>query len=245
MLKKTTEINEKLKFHTASDLESYRVTSIYIKEPETIEWIKFWSERTNGVFYDIGANIGIYSLYAAHLGNVEVFSFEPVQNNFSQLNLNIELNEFNNVFPFNIAVSNENKLNQLEINDLRVGNSGAQLNTLYKTEKMDVLKQEKVISLSIDSLIDQYGFPCPSFIKIDVDGIESLILQGMKKTLENENLKSVLVEFNDQEEFDLNAQFLKSFRFNIDNSFDGIENHSTKRRKAKNSSIRNYIFTRQ
>ena len=245
MLKMTTEINEKLKFHTASDLESYRVTSIYDKEPETIEWIKFWSERTNGVFYDIGANIGIYSLYAAHLSNVEVFSFEPVLNNFSRLNLNIELNKFNNIFPFNIAVSNENKLNQLEINDLRVGNSGAQLNTVNETQNKDVLKQEKVISFSVDTIVYQYGFPCPSFIKIDVDGIESLILQGMKKTLENENLKSILVEFNDKEEFDLNTQYLKSFGFKIDNSFDGIENHSTKRRKAKNSSIRNYIFTKQ
>jgi len=68
-----------------------RGTTFYTKEPETINWIKNFEK--NSIFFDIGANIGIYSLFAAKLDH-SVTSFEPESHNFSVLNININDNNF-------------------------------------------------------------------------------------------------------------------------------------------------------
>lgn len=68
-----------------------RGTSFYTKEPETVNWIKKFDKES--VFFDIGANVGIYSLFAAKL-NHKTVSFEPESHNFAALNININDNNF-------------------------------------------------------------------------------------------------------------------------------------------------------
>ena len=55
--------NFKMKFYTPNELCAFRVKTFYSKEPETIDWINSFKE--NKIFWDIGANIGLYSCYAA------------------------------------------------------------------------------------------------------------------------------------------------------------------------------------
>ena len=65
IFKKRIKVNQKqfIDFFCPNKITATRVNSIFSKEPETIEWIK--SFENNSIFWDIGANIGLYSLYAA------------------------------------------------------------------------------------------------------------------------------------------------------------------------------------
>lgn len=235
-------------FEVESDLERYRVETILEKEPETIAWINGWSNASkSSIFFDIGANIGIYSLYATYkYPSLDVYSFEPVLNNYSALQRNVRLNRSQNIYPFNLALANENKLSNLYLSDTRIGNSGAQIDIAVneKGEEYKALRVEKVLSISLDKLIFEYGLPVPTFVKIDVDGHETDILKGMLRALAQPELKSLLIEFNSQEEFALWQPQLADMDLLIDTRYDNLPNHSRVRRISKGTLARNYIFSR-
>jgi FkbM family methyltransferase len=246
--KKMCIFGEDLCFNVSNDLEKYRVESALNKEAETIAWIDGWDLNDNEtVFYDIGANIGIYSLYAAFMYPVlSVFSFEPTSNNYTSLQQNVWLNEFSNIFSFNLALAKNSGITNLYFSDLRKGNSGAQINHALneKGEEYDVQRVEKVLAVSLDRLVFEYNFPVPSYVKIDVDGHEPEILDSMLKTLAEPGMKSILVEFNNDNEFLDWSRRLEEFGFRRDYSYEGLPNHSSHRRLAGGGSARNYIFTR-
>ena len=242
----TIEYVDGLKFSANSELEKYRALSIYEKEPETIAWIDSWLSDAI-VFIDIGANIGIYSMYAAHKHrSSKVYSIEPVFMNYCALQKNRELNNFENVYPINIAISNVNSIQKLSVTDDRVGNSGAQI--LAKANKqtdISFIKTETVLVFTLDDLIRIHDLGSPTHIKIDVDGIESLILDGMDWILRSSTLMSVLVEFNSLQEFKIWEKRFENYNMVLDHSYDGIEGHSSIRRKSRGSMIRNYIFSKR
>jgi len=239
-----------LKFNTSTPLELYRAKTLFEKEPETIAWINSWTEAqksTESVFFDIGANIGIFSLYGAHKSKyTKVFSFEPVSDNYAALIANIKINALDNVTAFNVALSNKNKLSHLYINDLRVGNSGAQIDESVneKQEFFQPCRVESVLCFSLDNLISGFQVPFPNFIKIDVDGHETDILSGMIKTLSDKRLISILVEFNNNQELNVWKDRLQEVGLKLDNRFDNIDGHSRFRRLKNNSTAINSIFSR-
>jgi FkbM family methyltransferase len=240
---------DELCFNAESDLERYRVESALDKEAETIAWIDGWpTVAGQGVFVDVGANIGIYSLYAAYRHpSLAVYSFEPVSNNFTALKQNIWLNKSQNVHAFNLALANETQVTNLYLSDTRVGNSGAQIGAAVneKGEHYEALRIEKVLCISLDRLISDFGLPEPNFIKIDVDGHETDILNGMMGTLSAPALKSLLVEFNNDGEFTHWRSRLADVGLPLDTRYDGLPNHSRLRRVNKGTPARNYIFSRQ
>ena len=80
------------------------------KEPETLNWIKGFDAGDS--LLDIGANIGMYSLYAAYKG-VNVIAIEPDALNYALLNLNIKLNDYGEkIVPYCIAIHDENKFSK-------------------------------------------------------------------------------------------------------------------------------------
>src|SRR5690606_7838052 len=95
-------------FYCPSRLARERAKHFLIKEPETRRWIDEF--QADDIFWDIGANIGVFSLYAALTPGVRVFSFEPLFSNFYTLVKNLELNRFNQVAPFCIGFSSESKI---------------------------------------------------------------------------------------------------------------------------------------
>ncbi len=235
-----------LKYTATSNLEKYRIESIFDKEPETIAWIESWSLEAP-IFWDIGANIGIFSLYAAHRHPAAtVYGFEPVSSNFTSLIRNVSVNPEIRVFPFHLALSDEEKISDLFLSDLRIGNSGAQIDvpTNDKGEQFQPLKVEKVIALRMDHLVEKFGFPAPNFVKIDVDGRETSILAGMEKLIRCPSLKSILVELNNQGDFEQWLETLGAGGFYLDQKLDTLPNHSVNRRKEKGNAARNYIFSR-
>ena len=99
MKKDDNEIN----FFSPNDLVVWRANSIYYKESETIDWIDNFKQ--NDLLWDIGANVGVFSLYAASKKN-RVISFEPSPGNCHILSKNIEINEFDNLISaYPIAIN--------------------------------------------------------------------------------------------------------------------------------------------
>ncbi len=82
--------NIKLTFYSPNRLNKFRIDTFASKEPETLGWIEKFNQ--NSIFWDIGANIGIYSCYAAKLKNCNVYAFEPSVFNLEILTKNIFLN---------------------------------------------------------------------------------------------------------------------------------------------------------
>jgi len=79
-----------LLFFCPNELALWRARTLMEKEPETIGWVDSFKE--GDVLWDIGANVGCYSIYAASRG-INVRSFEPHFGNYYLLNKNIELNK--------------------------------------------------------------------------------------------------------------------------------------------------------
>ncbi len=232
----------------SNGLERYRVETALSKEAETIAWIDGWSaDCGQPVFYDVGANIGIFSLYAGykHPG-LTVFSFEPTSNNYIRLQQNVWLNKSKNISSFNLALSKTNRISNLYLRDLRPGNSGAQIDHAVDETgcEYEVQRVERVLSLSLDRLVFDYGFPLPTYVKIDVDGNEIEILEGMSRALRESRMKSILIEFNDENKFFGWSGRLEKLGFFLDLRYENLPNHSRIRRQASGQGARNYIFTR-
>jgi len=230
-----------------TELEKWRAETLFSKEPETIAWIDFWSKE-NGILYDVGANIGGYSVYAAYTNlNLNVFSFEPVSNNYATLLKNKTLNKLDNLNTFQMALSSAPKLETLYISDERVGNSGAQVGAPVneRGENFVPASKETLLCLSLDTMVEEYGFTVPNFIKIDVDGHEMDILQGGLKTLTRPELKSILIECNGGESKVKIDALLESKGFTLDNQFNNLENHSSKRREGNSENVaRNVVYSK-
>ena len=87
------------KLYTPNHICNFRHRTFSTKEPEILEWIV---EYGGGVFFDIGANIGIYSLFYSQEKEGNVYSFEPSVFNLRQLAKNISIN---NLFKLKIDIS--------------------------------------------------------------------------------------------------------------------------------------------
>ena len=188
------------------------------KEPDTVEWIETFM-KPGDTFYDIGANVGAYSLIAAKAfqGAVKVFAFEPAFLNFTQLCRNVFFNDCGDtITPLSIALSEKTSLDSFNYHDLVPGGA---LHTLgeaidYKGDRFKPIFKQAMLSFTTDDLIAQFGLPTPTHIKIDVDGIELGILKGAGRTLADNTLRSIVVELEagPGEEEISSLLFAKGFR---------------------------------
>lgn len=186
-----------------------RAKTLLSKEPETIEWINSFDK--NDILWDVGANVGCYSLYAA-LKNIRVLSFEPMAANYYLLNKNIEINKMDDrILSFCIAFSNSVKLDYFYLNSSNFGDAlhtfGEEKNWLG--EEFTAKFKQGMIGYSIDNFIEQFKPEFPTHIKIDVDGIEDKIISGATQTLIDDRLKSVLIEINTK--IESNQEIIKIF----------------------------------
>lgn len=174
------------------------------KEPETVDWIESFFQKGD-VLFDVGANVGAYSLVAAkyHQGRVRVYAFEPSFLNFSQLCRNITLNDCHGtITAFNVALSDKTGLETFNYRDLTAGGAMHALGDPvdYTKETFVPACQQTVLTYTMDDFIAQFGIPAPVHIKLDVDGTEYQILQGASKIFSDHRLKSVFVEMPDSDQ---------------------------------------------
>ena len=188
--------NNKLIFFTPNKIINERVNTFFSKEPEIINWIdKF---KSDNIFFDIGSNIGLYSCYAAKIKNSKVFSFEPSSFNLEALTKNIFLNNLNEKIT---VVKNplyfENKISSMNFSNQELGGALSTFSENFglNGKKLETIFSYKTNSLTLDDFIKFYKLKNPHYLKIDVDGIEHLILKSSKNTLKS--IESVFVEINE------------------------------------------------
>jgi FkbM family methyltransferase len=139
------------------------------------------------VFFDIGANVGAYSVLASGVVGSRSVALEPVPPTFAALMDNIRLNGI------------EERVSCL---DRGVGSAAGMCRMTASHGTMNHVlasgeKGEGTLSVSIctiDQLAEQWGVP--ALVKIDVEGYESEVLKGARGTLENRALLAVIIELN-------------------------------------------------
>jgi FkbM family methyltransferase len=175
-----------------------RAKTFSCKEPETIRWIDK-IDPTSDILLDIGANIGLFSLYAATKG-VQVVAVEPDALNFALLNCNLRLNrQEERVLSYPFAIHESSVVSLLNITSSSWGGSCSSFHVQLDQngKPLKRVHSHGVYGCSIDSLLPLLPFAPPSHLKIDVDGNELFVLKGALQYLKSASLKSILIELNE------------------------------------------------
>ena len=183
-------------FETPSARSLHDTMSVLDGEVETIRWINQLPMGTT--LWDIGANVGVYSLYAAIMRNIHVHAFEPSASSYALLNRNIEINSLDSLIDaYCIAFSDENKLDQLHMANTEAGHS---MHAFGQPNNVRGLIQTKfkqgVPGFTIDAFRSFYNVEPPQHIKLDVDSIEEHIIRGGTQTL-RDHVTSIIVEIEE------------------------------------------------
>jgi FkbM family methyltransferase len=163
-------------------------------EPETVAWVS--SLPSDAVLWDIGANVGIYALFAARRG-IRVLAFEPSAATLAVLTRNIELNGLSErVSAYPVAFAERTALDRLYMAATEAGHSMHGFGT-RQTVQGDIAAgfAQAAIGYAIDDFVERFMPPLPTHVKLDVDSIEAAILRGGRETL-RASVREVLVEID-------------------------------------------------
>ena len=216
--KVSIENNKFLKFNITNTITKFRAETFFEKEPDTIKWINEYNGQ--GDLFDIGANIGVYCNYFAKLKTGHVHAFESSFYNLSLLAKNCQINNNEDkitIHPY--PLFEKNKIGYFKMTDEIQGGAMSSFGVDYGFDGKEIQNYQKYLipGFNIDFLIEEKIInKVPSLIKIDVDGVEDLILKGAEKTLNNNICNSVLIEVN--EEFE--NQFENIQKIMTDNNFN-------------------------
>ncbi len=181
----------------------YWAKNFLTHEPETIKWISSFS--SGDIFWDIGANVGIYSLFASLNKGVRVISFEPMSESFASLQKNIYLNnKSDSIESFCLSLSESKSISSLSLNNTESG-SDSHVFIKNKNSLSGYSNIQTILSISVDEFITEFKPAFPAHIKIDVDGPEIEVLEGAQQTLRDKRLVSILIE-GDVEDSEKNTQ---------------------------------------
>jgi FkbM family methyltransferase len=185
-----------LKFCVPNGLNHDRAATFSTKEPETLRWLDSIPEKS--VLWDVGANVGLYTCYAAKARGCRVISFEPSVFNLELLARNVFINGLTELvtlvpLPLFETVSSG-------VLNMSTTTAGGALSTFKESYGFDGQPLEKVfevrtVGLPLDAAEEFLGLPQPDYLKIDVDGIEHLVLRGGGRVLAR--VKGVSIEIND------------------------------------------------
>ncbi len=145
------------------------------------------------VFFDIGANIGYYSLLACAINKeLQVFSFEPAPSVFAYLESNKEINEFDRMQPQQMAMSDQDGHLEFFVskNPKFVGIAEHHLTSTGSFDKVQadrtsILESVKVQATTLDTYVAQNGVSKIDLIKLDTEATEHLVLAGAQHVLTN------------------------------------------------------------
>jgi len=182
--------------YTPNSMALYRANTFSDKEPETLEWIDSIGEKET--LWDIGANVGLYSIYAAKVKNCNVFAFEPSVFNIELLAKNIYINGLNELITIiPLPLNDKTQVNQMRMTSTQLGGAMSSFDHINGFDGNDIISnfEYAVLGIKMDDLLYKFNLKQPNYIKIDVDGIEHFILQGGRNVLQS--CESILIEIND------------------------------------------------
>lgn len=185
--------NLEFNFYVPNRINYFRAETFATKEPETLRWIDTF--KKDSVFWDIGANVGLYSCYAAKSNGCKVYAFEPSVFNLELLSKNIFINYLTDkitIIPF--PITEKLGINTFNMSSIEWGNalSTFGVNNIKKEKNKTDFFKYNMVGLSMNDCVKLLNLDKPNYLKIDVDGIEDLILKNSYDTLER--AESILVE---------------------------------------------------
>jgi len=189
-----------MRFDANAELHLLRAQWLASKEPETLDWID--SFAPGEVLYDIGANVGVFSVYAALHSDSDVYAFEPEAKNYACLVRNLYLNGLGRrVKALNIGLHDRTVIEFLQLQGMV---SGAALHTLgeaidWRKQPFQPAFEQSVMAFSLDEFIERFATAPPNHIKLDVDGNEAKIIAGGRRTFTSPTLRSLMIEINEND----------------------------------------------
>jgi FkbM family methyltransferase len=194
----------------------WRAQTFFTEEPHTVAWLE--RLEPEDVYWDIGANVGLYAIYAAKFRRCSTVAFEPESQNYALLVENIVINGVSgNCLPAIIAMSDGTSVSRLRVRYITKGGafnmfegaSGeggdaqpASFRAAQSYEKHRGFEQ-LLFGSSVDELVHKHGLPAPTHIKLDVDGLEPNIIAGAMETIRSGSVRSILVELNTKSPADM------------------------------------------
>ena len=222
-LKKKIVLNFlKYKFYAypqKKEMSRWMIKHLKIWDESDIEIIANQIKNDNAIFIDIGCNYGAYSIPIAKLkSNINVYCFDPSEKVLNQLKDNIKLNDIKNIKYFKIGVGEKKRTAFFNDEIKNYKNSGSY-------EISDNYLGKHILIDSIDNLIEN-GEIIPKkkiIIKIDVEGYEFFVLQGLIKTIKKYDVFiffefSTKIVLNHYDLLSLFTKFLKENNLKIYNS---------------------------
>lgn len=193
----------------------WRALSFFEEEPETVNWLD--KLGPDDVYWDIGANVGLYAVYAAKFRRCQTIAFEPESQNYALLVENIVLNDVSErCLPACVAVADRSAMNKLRVRYITKGGAynafqsatqptGIAPDSLAAAQNYERHQgfDQLVYGCSVDELVSVHGLPAPTHMKIDVDGIEPMIVAGALETIKSGRLRSLLIELNTKSAADM------------------------------------------
>jgi FkbM family methyltransferase len=195
------------------DSAQCQMHQVGIPEASIVNWASNQFSNKEKLFIDGGAHMGVYSIMLADKFK-QVHSFEAQRRTYNQLCGNIFLNEKANIYPHNVALTNQVKANQLTTLSIVSEDGGG--STVCKPHS-PVLATERVKTKTIDS----YHLENVGLIKLDIEGNELSALQGAQFTIERSGYPPIIFEANEDEWYA--EQKKELFNYLNENDYNVIE----------------------
>jgi FkbM family methyltransferase len=183
--------------HCDSETVRIRARAMLSREPDTLAWIETFSP--DEVLWDIGANIGVFTLYAARVAGARVVAFDPLPMNHAGLTRNLYINGLTDkVNAFCAAVSDRTEIARLRVP--AEANTPGGAGGVFNDEKDNFGKAVAAVyelgalGFGIDDFLDKFDIPFPNHIKLDIDGIQGRVIAGARTTLRDARLKTAMIE---------------------------------------------------
>lgn len=237
-------------FVCSSLLEFGRAAGLMQKEPGTVAWLNAVL-KPGDTFLDVGANVGVYTIMAAtRVGpGGRVYAVEPHALSFSALLRNISKNHLRDtVVPLSLALGASTEVSHFFYKSLATASSNSQIEKAYQPGKgafaEEIIELKQIYKL--DDLIEIGVIEPPNHVKIDVDGHERSILQGMEQTLAgSKGPRSLSVEVYDGDESQI-RRLMASFNYcAASENFSRTEMKRIKKDPSYIPSCKNVIFERK
>ncbi len=155
------------------------------REPETREWVERIPQDQSATLWDVGANVGSFTIYAAKRG-VRVVAVEPMPHNLLMLVKNVILNQVSeNVVIVPLAMSHTTGSALMHPSSFDFGSARHSFGREREdASKTDGNRSFGLAGISLGDAPSVLGLPAPTHLKVDVDGLDDEIIYGASRVLD-------------------------------------------------------------
>jgi len=227
-------------FSTPNRATAWRVETLFTKEPDTMAWIGEFAP--GAVLADIGANVGMYTIWAAKTRGTRVFAFEPESQNYALLNRNILRNGLSSLATaYCASLSDTVGFGRLALSAFMLGGSVHQFSGIEEAGPNSAAFLQGSFSTTLDTLVSAGVLPVPDHVKIDVDGIEPRIVRGARDTFADRRVKTVLIEVDTNRE---NHWEMVDLMLSLGFDYEHDQVERAQRSEGPFKGVGNYVFRR-